>query len=109
MTIALFQNISYSAHKGKKWRILIAKSGVLPTIKSTKQLFIYPVAQVNKSAGVRWTADHNLQMLTFILITEETLNWFPFTCGRLATREENCLKDYNFKTVTSGKTLGPTF
>lgn len=56
-------------------------------IKSRKQLFIYFLPQVRKSVVGRWVGDQNLEMLPCVLITEETLDWFPLICDGQAIRK----------------------
>lgn len=46
--------------------------------KVKKQFFIYSIPPMSKPVGGRWKGDHDLEMLAFILISEETLDWFPF-------------------------------
>lgn len=98
--LALFWNIACSLLRVEKLRnnllILIVGLIALPKKKKVKkQFFIYSIPPMSKPVGGRWKGDHDLEMLAFILISEETLDWFPFMwlSGNKAT---NWLKDWNF-------------
>lgn len=94
--IALFWNVACSLRRVEKLRnnLLILTVGLiaLPPKKVKKQFFIYSKPPMSKPVGGRWKGGNDLEMLAFILISEETLDWFPFMwlSGNKAT---NWLKD----------------